>query len=376
MGMHNLYELMELEYQKQLGQAKGFLFEEIIKDEEECRSFLQQILQDDAFTKGEINFSIAKARARHSFVVFLMGLVFSDFGDLFQKINHATQKEITTKSKTLNYSGAGRVLWLLTALYHDRGYFSKRLSKGDIDYKREFKYYLLTDTYEDALLSLRNYSEQYNQAMAFTYDEITSYDQYARDYHREKGDKEERVDHGILGGCIVFDELIKRSLKHDNQYDFATIKTSCITIAQHNIFKSNSPERDKLYPTELLSKLGYNSAFRIDESTPLLLLLDLIDTIECCKRFGQAENGSSYLQLKTVLQAIRVEVGQEEIVLDFSELRHRVDEKKTPAIKETFKKYKEAICGLNTWTDIQTSDNNKEIIKLSIANVKTSEEVA
>ena len=66
-----------------------------------------------------------------------------------------------------------------------------------------------------------------------------------------------------------------------------------------------------------------DSDFVIESSHTLLLLLSLVDTIECVKKYSKQENGDKYLQSITVLKNIMVDVSADELVVDYSKLAER-----------------------------------------------------
>ena len=145
-------------------------------------------------------YTVAQSRARHSAITFLMGMVFENFGNLMGKFSTI----FSHHSQIPKYA-----FWAMTALNHDRAYTSDRLSNPSIDYEKTFRHVLLQDTYCDSKpLLLSTLEATPENTMAYTYDEIKKYDQFARVYHaRHKGG--EKVDHGILGGHILFDTILR-----------------------------------------------------------------------------------------------------------------------------------------------------------------------
>ena len=341
--------------------------EKFIESDDTCVAFIQYILHDDEFTEPEAGsdlYKFAKARARHSVITFLMGLVLADFAGITQNISEyiaELTKHVYTK-KDNNYLKA----WMITSLYHDKGYYSKHLSNDKLDYKKTFTHYLLTDYYSNQkLFCLNDFAKFHSSFFAHSYEQITSYDQYARVYHTREEDNFERIDHGILGGILVFNDLVRKALKTSKyDMDFLLAKACCITIAQHNIFKSSSADKDKEYPTDL-SYLYHDSPFRINIDTPLLLFLCLVDTLECVKKFSKEENEKSSLQTKTVLSSIALTVNEDKIYINLSKLRKRINDKKNPAFSKTYAGYRKSVAGLHTWTvfnSVPLADDSDEII--------------
>lgn len=310
-------------------------------------------------------YEFAKARARHSVITFFVGLVFIDSFGLAENIEHLL----------LLKNGRSEVIriWMLTALYHDWAYHSSDITKTDLDYKRVVSNYLLRDNYDSAskLSCLYNFEELYSAAMAYSYKEIEAYDRYARKYHLAETTDTEKLDHGILGGIKIFDRLSKRIVKNqsigcaDNETELVLAKISCITIAQHNIYKSNSEECDMLYGPQL-TKLHSYSDFVIGLNTPLLLLLSLVDTFECVKRFGKSRNEREYLQTDTVLGSIMISVEREIITVDYSNLEAHIKRNKDDELAKCLNGCIETLCGIDRWTafSADNTDSNKVTIKL------------
>ncbi len=362
-----LYTLMDKQLRNLDVPEEFRSLETFIENDDTCVSFIQYILHDDEFTEPEPGsdiYKFAKARARHSVITFLMGLVLADFAEITQNISEYVA-ELTKPSNTKrnnNYLKA----WMITSLYHDKGYYSKHLGNDKLDYKKAFKHYLLTDYYNDKeLLCLNDFAKVHSSFFAHSYAQIICYDQYARQYHTRKKDSFERLDHGILGGILVFNDLVRKALKTQKyDTDLLLAKACCVTIAQHNIFKSSSADKDKEYPTDL-SYLYHDSPLRINIDTPLLLFLCLVDTLECVKKFSKEENEKSSLQTKTVLSSIALTITEDKICINLSELRRRINGKKNPTFSETYTNYRKGVAGLHTWTafnSVPLDDNSDTII--------------
>ena len=114
--------------------------ENFVTDDKESANFIRLILHDDVFDQVDANsplYEITQARARHSAITFLIGLVFRDFGGLFDAFsttrNVSYDKDISFK------------LWMITALNHDRGLYSEYIKKTGNEYKTRYKLDLFTD---------------------------------------------------------------------------------------------------------------------------------------------------------------------------------------------------------------------------------------
>ena len=158
-----------------------------------------------------------------------------------------------------------------------------------------------------------------------------------------------------------------------NRDELLVIKASCLTIAQHNIFKSASIEDDIRYG-DSLRKLHSTSEFVINSSTPLLFLLSLVDTFECVKKLSKSENSNQSFKTLTVLSGISLYVSQEEILVDFSELDKRVERKWDETLKDNYKKYRESLFDMKSWTSfkIESVDNHVISIKMDSSKILNS----
>lgn len=332
---------------------------EIIDSDESSARFIREVLHDEDYNTFDSNSSMyrfSKSRAQHSVLTFLVGLVFMEFCGF----NH----EISQKVLNSDANEDAIQLWMLTALYHDWGYYSEDLKKGNLDYSSITKYDLLSDNYENAewLNPIRDFSIRYPHVLAYNYEEIKAYDRYARFFHKGRPKDTEQVDHGILAGVKIFDRLAREISKNqeagqDNR--LLNAKIACLTIAQHNIFKSSSSKSDSQYGDQI-KKLHSTSDFRISMDTPLLLLLCLVDTFECIKRFGQADNERTYLQKTTILNSIAITIFSDSIAIDYTQLADRIQAKDTE-LQSCFAWYISCLCGIGSWTELfaekQTANN-------------------
>ena len=249
--MASLYELINAELEKNKSITYNRL-DEFITDDKRSAEFIMSLSEGLKFSMPDEStelYRVAQSRARHSAIVCL-------FGQLI--ISNITGFNTESKREELFDN-----IWLLAALNHDIGYTLKGLTNAIIDYKKEFHHYLLQDQYDmDELQVLNDFSKKYSQYFAYTYEEIESYDQYARNYHSKNPDDVEKVDHGILGGVYLFNQKIGRCIKDSKPAaDYIITKAAAITVAQHNLYKSPNEKIDKFYPADL-KKLHSTSTFR------------------------------------------------------------------------------------------------------------------
>lgn len=210
--------------------------------------------------------------------------------------------------------------------------------------------------------------------MAYTYKEIEAYDDYARKkLHPRFPEDHELLDHGILGGVKIFDRLVRRQVKRrkdDEDYsskeyeqDLLNAKASCLTIAQHNIFKSSSTSDDVKYGPEL-TKLHSPSNFVISINTPLLLLMSLVDTFECVKVFGKSNNVHGSLRASTVLGKISVIVNLDSVIADFSKLAEYINN--NLALIDKLDHHIGQVCDLNKWTAFTAIKEGKNTVRITM----------
>lgn len=369
--MMSLKEIINKEYSNLDNRNLPYTtIEEFIKDDTKSAEFIRLILRDDEFETPNVDnklFRFAKTRARHSAITFLIGLALLKYGNFGKLISNSS---FVYKNDSVIQ------LWMITALYHDYGYFLKDIQKKDVDFRADVNYYLLDDYYvlddlylDNQLKLLQKFSLYHEDAFAFTYEEIEAYGRCSRQFYWRKN-TEEKVDHGILGGIRTFNHLLTKALAKTNKEsisdnDLVMIKASCLTIAQHNIFKSESEEIDNIYG-ELLKKLYSTSSFVISTSTPLLLFLSLIDTFECIKKFSKSENEANYLKTITILSNIRLSVTEQNLVIDFSQLLKRIQDSGSKELKENYKEYKKNLLKLGHWTSFSVCELGNEVIKITI----------
>jgi len=343
-----------------------------IENDEKSAAFIRYMLGDNDYTLPSSQsdlYTFAKARARHSAITFLTGLAFSQFEGLFSSLHSTVPVPVSLYEK----SALQKRLWLITSLYHDKAYYSELIKKATLDYSKQFKFNLLTDKYADSSLSiLNNFSQKSPHALAHTYEQILLYDSYARAYHSNKKQQNpnetEMIDHGILGGMMVFNDLVRKYLKKPtDDVDLLIFKVCCLTIAQHNIFKSDTPEHDKEYE-DGLAYLHHDSEFRIGMNTPLLLLMSLVDTLECVKKLSKGQNENHSLQTLTVLSSINLIVEEETITIDYTRLHKEIEMKKDSELSKKYISYIDSVKRLEEWTDfrVETTSGNPYVFRITL----------
>lgn len=331
-----LRELLEEELKQHVKWQHGDIAR-VLEDEKECQRIINKILNDDAYDQNENQrtLGVTQERAKHILITYLIGSIFSTFGGLGEKIR-----------KDLLEGDELDKIWMPTALYHDYGYYDEHIKEFNYNLEQNFKPYLLNEKEIGSLKELRE------RVMAYTLEEIINYDKYARDFHEKQDLKNaekqnEMIDHGIFGAVKVYARQKKKIGRNER------FRCVCLTIAQHNIFKSGENKTDIEYEKYNLDRLNSKSEFRIDERTPLLLFLSLVDTIECAKKLGKKKNKKAYLKMKTILDNISISVTPNILEVNYSELAQKVNDKKRDELHETYKKYIEGVERIGDWTSFE-----------------------
>lgn len=367
----SLKDLIEIELQNLKLPPEFQSLEQFITDGKRSAAFIRAISNDESFDIPDESselYEVAEMRARHSAVTFLVGLVLRHFGGLFDSI-----------PTTVNNQSAANAMqmWLITSLYHDKAYSSTYIKRKDLDIKKLFSPFLLTDDYADSRLEcLRDYSHLFPNSLAHTYETILNYDDYAIEYHNSHKSNEKR-DHGILGGAMMFGELVSKSLKQKSVVDLPTIKACSLAVAQHNIFKNTEKDEgkrialDHTYRRHSLFTLMSDSSFRIQRNNSLLLFLSLVDTIECVKKFSKSQNEKKYLETLTTLKHIKVVISSDQIVINLSGLAKEIKKKKSTELENALIAYKDALAGFSDWTAIfsECKSGDDNLITISIDGV-------
>lgn len=387
--MKSMLELMNEALAKTKSEYQSV--EHFIKDSRKKRNAIKsQKFIDDLMRKnttahfpGKLSlvYHYPQERARHIAVSFLFGMVLSEFCGFYKSlpdILNRGQEDDNTKA------GLAQRMWLITSLSHDNGYALRtELEDTKLDLQMEYPVFLLTDNYSDpSMESIKNFSHDYKHVLAHEYAHILAYNNYIRK-HKAWDPPEEKNDHGILGGVEKFNDLAPKmcSLPEENRNkELPLVKACCLTVAQHNIFKSRGFDKDSgidyddLYRNFGLNHLLSTAGFRITNDTPLLLFLSLVDTIECMKRFSKGATKGTYLQAPTILEKIMMYVDESKVILDFSALKAHIDNREK-GIKDDdrellpiYNKHLNAIKDFHTWTVFKavSDPTNDDIITITL----------
>lgn len=173
--------------------------------------------------------------------------------------------------------------WSAMCLFHDFGYI---IEKNNLDFPAE--------QYKDITNVIRKFNMQYNLCDFVETELIEKYYSYRINEYNV-------IDHGIVGGMLLFNYLLKEEMKKAKLLKTATICSEIIlfgdkvkriisiwamNIARHNMWFANA-ENESLYKKYNLNALipKENKSHRIIFSNePMLFLLCLLDSIELLKK--------------------------------------------------------------------------------------------
>lgn len=247
-------------------------------------------------------------------------------------------------------------LWFLTCLYHDMAYKFENdraslPSMNEFISNQQVKY----DLFKDSEIKLQGANKK-----------------AVRSYYRYRLKEHHCVDHGIVGGVLVYDSLRKN---YENIYDdclrqghcdyddftynklhygtwhFQEFEKCANAIIQHNIWFQSKEEKDKYekYKEYHLEDLTYESSKHPQYQDWLTALLVFCDTIEPLKRFPTCKPSS-------ILQKIKYEFDEQDY-----ELKISLIDSCTNAIQ-----YFDGVLGMKEWTALSIDTKGKNISILGI----------
>lgn len=285
---------------------------------------------------------------QHTVSLFFLGLL------LKSQITQSLDENQQNLEKHFDY------IWFLSCLFHDTASVIENtntvlLSENnqELDFylgKYDIKYELFEHKWKDT----KNYN--YSKFL------IKNYFKYRLNCHS--------IDHGILGGYLLYDKLRKN---YDDMYkksDYQTYHTfsynnlnwkqehhelyaiSAHAIIEHNIWFADEQTEDR-YKEYGLNELINHQKFNKKES-PLLFYFGLLDTIEPLKKIN------INIVPNEVLSSINISAKKNLIEIKWNkDLEKNIN----------FKEWEKNIYNLNTWLDLEilpTKNNNKNQIIIKI----------
>lgn len=318
-------------------------FDKVISCDESAVIVINSLLHDSGFSNF-VNFTdkVLK-RPRHIVSVWLMGLVFSKIGDMNKGCHPLYGDEDFY------------LLWLLTAIIHDYGYFLDEVTKNVVSNLVSDCYLFGTKKMQDVFSPIKE--EKYKSILSYDIDTISKYYHYSLDYHKKKGDLE-KADHGIVGGCKAFDDYynwwIKRMPRYnESQRNEEIYKMACALVAQHNIYKSSDEETDEEYGKWGLYSILSTSPVSVTKDNKMLSLLCLVDTVDVNKREEVSNN--VYKLIAASCDNNEIRIGYDQYINTETSIEKG---KKIDIYKATL--------GLKTWTEYKTTSESGMTIAISL----------
>ena len=288
-------------------------------------------------------FNIKKlSRSEHTYIVFLLGyLVYTKLED--------SQKNYFKNNHYENPKKHFQLIWFLTSIVHD--IFFDIEQKKECEEFKDLNYELDSVknkfSIENCLLSNLQYCAKLDKKFETFLGILGKYYKY-RYCH------DDRIDHGIVSGLVIFDLLVKHRIKKSStstsywkeELDKLYFEAG-LSIASHNIWSSDSKLKDKNYKDyglEILVNSSKKSIFPIKFSEmPFLFLLGLVDTIEPTKTF---RNRSVF----EILNSLDINVTK-----NYLKLRNSKDS------KLNFSELTKKVNGLENWLDVTLCIKQNEI---------------
>ena len=293
--------------------------------------------------------SVDELRDIHSISTFFLGILL---------------KPICKKQELERLAPDFRYLWFITCLYHDYGYFIENEKSKHLPQKTSLGKLLSILGIKHNLLNtkidLLGASVQQPKQAIYPVETIRKYYDFCRRKYCF-------INHGIVGGLLLYDKLIKNfkenlkealisnpnlnpnsffhkglhwSTSHKDFYKFAAI-----SIISHNIWLAHKADSKKIYKDNGLDCLIIDDQDqRIScEANPLMFLLLLADTIEPIKFFFQYKHSC-------ILEKLNIEINTENEII-ISVIDNCLQ----------FKSWFDKIKDLENWTKVSVIEADKTL---------------
>jgi hypothetical protein len=173
-------------------------------------------------------------------------------------------------------------MWFVTCLAHDASF--TREAKENIFVKSDTIEQLYTELHIDYPLLETNIVGVPKDFLAVV-----------KPYFTYRNNKQGKTDHGIHAGVLAYDILVKNRIKKKESEEINSLywaddldpfyATAAATIATHNVWIPESPEKIEDYRIAGLDQLVGREPIRFREG-PLLYFLGLIDTLDPVKAYS------------------------------------------------------------------------------------------
>lgn len=293
-----------------------------------------------------------KGKHTHTVSLFLMGLA------LQNEFSDCIERELKRLIQNVSVWYDFKYTWFLACLYHDTASCIEvsQIEPNASIVQKQLEYYLGNSNIQYTPYSYKPMIEG-AQLTRFSEALVKNYFYYRAD--------SQKLDHGIIGGYMLFDRLCKTFYRETCGFDFneTGIKYKnglcwrrehidhfayiADAIICHNIWTSHKKETNELYKKYGLEHLIIKRSNKLNFSEyPLQFMLCLLDTIEPIKRFGS-------LNAADVLSNISVTAntngGKLQVMWE-------------PLIEEQpeFTRWCDNLTEMDEWMDLTTSDNRGE----------------
>lgn len=173
-----------------------------------------------------------------------------------------------------------------------------------------------------------------------------------------------RVDHGIVGGLLFYDRMLKNYMVAYTTHSSESLHTADLEdfyyrdrhfcteqlkifsyisdcILSHNIWKQPADKREEYEQYCLTELLGENFRYISYENNPLLYILVIADTLEPLKIYQQANPG---LRTEEIIDAIDIEYTPASRLLTFSSNSNKIDISILHSKAKSLSEWTTAIC--------------------------------
>lgn len=276
--------------------------------------------------------------------------------------------ENRTKSKIEEYAGESlddidfTYIWFLTCLSHDLASVIESENNAINDNNSDLDFYL-----GDQNILYNVYEHKWKNGVPYNYSK-----EVIKNYFKYRVKEYSKVDHGIIGGYLLYDKLktsydkayeksgktksmenfsyngLNWKNKHHHYYAYASH-----AVIGHNIWFSENIDLYKKYGlTTLIQEKGKDDIRISIDKQPLLFFLGLLDTIEPFKRFLEPK----------MLKLIDISLIDNDKVI---QIEFKSDLKK----QEKYKNWSDSIYTLKNWLKLEITPNENDIndkIKIKI----------
>jgi hypothetical protein len=356
--------------------------DEIFKNEENAYHFINIYYQ---YAQKESIVSDIKTKNLHTASLYFIGC-------LLQKVvdNFLTKRQ-EVFSKDDNYF---TYLWFLTTLYHDISSMEEKTHKDFPCIRKNLAISIRAEKLFDEVIRYKKLNPNYiGNFLCFLDSKSkffrTLYDaNLIKHYLLYRYERMNSLDHGILGGLVLYNKLRKNydskkqyATVHDKntpkerftysnrsfaRRDFALYAKAAAEIVNHNIFKPQNREVEKIYKHYKLNMLIKNKKISL-KINPLSFLLGLIDTIEPLKNVEKSIDTSKKLAKRKKIPKPLKQIPYTEILASIDIIivnNNKIKIELLKLEKEYWKILSENIEHMATWLEVKIlSTRNGYIIE-------------